>query len=186
MATRDIYEQMKGFAGVPVIDLTPDCGSCAALCCVLLPFDGGAAFAYAKPALLPCVHLTAHRCTIHDRLADAGFSGCVRFNCFGAGQRVVQQVFGGKSWRDDAGLLEPMEAAFRAMRALHEAHAMLEVAAELSLPAPVEAERQGLIMALDAGREWTADSLMAFAAGPLLAQVRRYLAGLRALTPPRR
>ena len=168
------------------VDLQPDCAGCAALCCVMLPFDAGTAFGYDKPALRPCVHLTGHLCLVHDRLAEAGFSGCVRFSCFGAGQRVVQQVFGGASWRQDAGLLEPMAAAFRAMRALHEAQAMLMAAQDLHLSAGDEAERLRLVAALDAGRQWTEASLAAFEAGSLGLEVRRYLAGLRGRVRRRR
>ena len=153
------------------------------MCCVLLPFDAGDAFGFDKAALVPCSHLAGHRCLVHDRLAEAGFPGCVRFDCFGAGQRVVQGVFGGRSWRDDPGLMAPMEAAFRAMRALHEAQAMLQAAAGLGLPLEAEAERLRLMAALDAGRDWSGDGLAALEAGPLFSDVRRYLAGLRGLTP---
>jgi hypothetical protein len=65
------------------------CDDCAALCCVLPPFERSAQFAATKPALTACRHLAAHRCTIHDRLPDAGYEGCVAFDCLGAGQRVT-------------------------------------------------------------------------------------------------
>ena len=167
------------------IDLQANCADCAALCCVLLPFDASAAFAFDKPALLPCVHLSRHRCTVHDRLSRLGFSGCERFNCFGAGQRVVQQVFGGKSWQDDPDLLAPMEAAFRTMRLLHESVAMLDAADALDLTTADKAERLRLLETLDAARVWTEAGLADFAAGPLLSEVRHYLASLRGrLMPP--
>ena len=105
------------------IDLTSRCEDCAALCCVMLPFDAGEDFGFDKAAAQACRHLAGHACAIHSGLAAAGFSGCVRYDCLGAGQRVVQEVFAGRSWRDDPALLHPMEAAFRAMRRLHEDHA---------------------------------------------------------------
>ena len=176
-----------GYLGTDdMVELVPKCEDCAALCCVLLPFDAGDAFGFDKAALVPCSHLAGHRCRVHDRLAEAGFPGCVRFDCFGAGQRVVQGVFGGRSWRDDPGLMAPMAAAFRAMRALHEAQAMLMAAQDLHLSAGDEAERLRLVAALDAGRQWTEASLAAFEAGSLGLEVRRYLAGLRGRVRRRR
>ncbi|WP_066369707.1 pentapeptide repeat-containing protein [Herbidospora mongoliensis] len=73
-------------------DLHSDCGSCAGLCCVELPFAKSADFAVDKPAGKPCVNLTGdYRCRIHDRLRESGYQGCVTFECFGAGQRVTQE-----------------------------------------------------------------------------------------------
>ncbi len=67
-----------------------DCTRCAALCCVHTTFTTSADFAIDKPAGTPCPNLGAdHRCTIHDTLRPSGFVGCVAFDCYGAGQRVV-------------------------------------------------------------------------------------------------
>jgi len=67
-----------------------DCAQCAALCCVHTTFTKSADFAIDKPAGTPCPNLGEdHRCTIHADLRPSGFVGCVAFDCFGAGQRVV-------------------------------------------------------------------------------------------------
>jgi hypothetical protein len=153
---------------------------------VLLPFDAGEAFGFDKAAGTPCRHLAGHACTIHAGLAAAGFAGCLRYDCLGAGQRVVQEVFSGKSWRDDAGLLAPMEAAFRAMRRLHEDHAMLVSAARLTLLEAEEAERQRLITQLNIGQTASAAGLAAFEAGPLPRAVKDFTASLKARLRPRR
>ena len=171
------------------IDMAADCSRCAALCCVLLPFDRSAAFGFTKAAGEACRNLSPEsRCTIHSRLAN-GFSGCVQFDCHGAGQRVTQQVFGGRSWRDDPALMGPMEQAFRAMRKLHEAVLLLTVAARLSLTDVQELARQGLLAALDPDRNRSATELAAFEASPVLKDVSDYLATLRDVArvrPPRR
>jgi Pentapeptide repeats (8 copies) len=102
-------------------DLTADCSRCVGLCCVLPAFAASADFAVDKPAGTPCRHLRADdRCGIHDRLRDRGFPGCVVFDCFGAGQRVTQDTFAGRSWREDAGTAAAMAAAFPVMRQLTE------------------------------------------------------------------
>ncbi len=168
------------------IDLTPDCKACAALCCVLLPFDAGEAFGFDKAGGEPCRHLAGHACGIHAGLAAAGFGGCVRYDCLGAGQRVVQEVFAGKSWRDDASLLEPMDAAFRAMRRLHEDYALLISAARLPLLEGEEAERQRLLDLLNIGQKATAPGLAAFETGPLPRAVKAFIADLKARLRPRR
>jgi Pentapeptide repeats (8 copies) len=102
-------------------DLTADCSRCVGLCCVLPAFAASADFAVDKPAGTPCRHLRADdRCGIHDRLRDRGFPGCVVFDCFGAGQRVTQDTFAGRSWRDGAGTAAAMAAVFPVMRQLTE------------------------------------------------------------------
>lgn len=113
--------------------LVEDCGRCAALCCVSLAFDRGESFAIDKPAGLPCPNLEGHGCGIHDRLEAEGFAGCVRYSCAGAGQRVVQELFGGRSWQDDPRLLAPMMEAFRGMRQIQERLVLLVTARTLDL-----------------------------------------------------
>lgn len=102
-------------------DLIADCGSCFGLCCVALPFAASADFAVDKKAGQPCSNLrTDFRCGIHTRLREEGFQGCTVYDCFGAGQRVSQVTFGGRSWREEPGSARAMYAAFPVMRQLHE------------------------------------------------------------------
>jgi uncharacterized protein YjbI with pentapeptide repeats len=76
--------------------LKADCARCVGLCCVAPPFTKGAEFAITKREGVPCPNLSADdRCSIHDRLRPAGFSGCAAYDCFGAGQTVTAQ-FGGR------------------------------------------------------------------------------------------
>lgn len=101
----------------PVLETRSDCTRCAALCCIAYPSDEMPGFAAAKAAGEPCPKLAANGlCTIYERRAEEGFAGCIRFECFGAGQHVVQTLFDGRDWRDDAALLGPMIDAFLAMR----------------------------------------------------------------------
>ncbi|MDA0564797.1 pentapeptide repeat-containing protein [Streptomonospora sp. S1-112] len=98
-----------------------DCANCFGLCCTALPFAASADFAADKPAGQPCGNLQADfRCGIHARLRERGYSGCTVFDCFGAGQRVSQETFGGRSWRADPGSAQPMFAAFPVVQRLHE------------------------------------------------------------------
>lgn len=105
--------------------LHADCSRCFALCCVLLPFSKGESFPETKPSGLPCHHLDADDgCSIHASLTEQGWSGCVAFDCFGAGQQVAQVTYAGVSWRDSGNLGE-MAAVLSVMRQLHEMLALL-------------------------------------------------------------
>jgi uncharacterized protein YjbI with pentapeptide repeats len=102
-------------------DLRADCARCAALCCVATGFVASTDFAIDKQAGRPCPNLRSDfGCGIHEHLRARGFAGCAAFDCFGAGQHVVQVSFDGRDWRQDAALAQPMFAAFAAMRQLNE------------------------------------------------------------------
>lgn len=105
----------------PRADLRADCGRCAALCCVGPAFVASADFAIDKPAAVPCPNLLDDlRCGIHDDLRGRGFPGCAVFDCFGAGQQVVQVAFSGRGWREDAATASTMFDVFTVMRQLRE------------------------------------------------------------------
>ena len=108
-------------APVAAPELVADCSRCAGLCCVALPFARSADFAIDKPAGTPCPNLQPDfGCAIHAELRPRGFSGCVTFDCFGAGQRVSQVIFGEPDWRSDRARARAMFAAFDTVRQLHE------------------------------------------------------------------
>jgi len=118
--------------------LTADCSRCAGLCCVALPFAASADFAVDKPAGTPCGHLRPDfRCRIHAGLREAGYPGCTVYDCFGAGQQVVQVTFGGRDWRAHPDLAEPMFAVFPVVRVLHELLRYLTEAGALDSAAPL-------------------------------------------------
>lgn len=79
-------------------------------------------FAIDKPADRPCPNLRAEDfgCGIHDRLREKGFPGCIAYDCFGAGQRVTQSTFGGRTWRDHPDEASTIFPAFLAMTGVHE------------------------------------------------------------------
>jgi uncharacterized protein YjbI with pentapeptide repeats len=131
-------------------ELRGDCANCFGLCCVALPFAASADFALDKPAGRPCPNLRDdHRCGIHDRLRTKGFTGCTVYDCFGAGQKVSQVVFGGEDWR--GGSREHSRRMFDVFPVVRQLHELLWYLTEaLTLPAarPLRAE-------LDRARERT-------------------------------
>ncbi len=102
-------------------DLRADCRRCVGLCCVAPAFSVSADFAIDKPAGRPCPNLAEDfRCSIHVRLRDEGFPGCVAYDCFGAGQRVTQTTFAGADWRRSPHVAERMFAVFSTTTQLHQ------------------------------------------------------------------
>ena len=162
-----------------MVEFTSDCQNCAALCCVGLAFDKGEMFAFDKPAGVPCQHLTGPLCGIHSQLETEGLKGCVRYQCDGAGQRVVQEVFSGQSWQDTPALLPPMLEAFAQMRQVHALLLLLKSAKALPLPEPQTAELNALQAQLSP-EGWTPETLSAFERSNLPKTVRAFLRSLKA------
>lgn len=120
------------------LGLQADCSRCVGLCCVAPGFRASADFAIDKPAGTPCPHLGRDsRCGIHPQLREVGFTGCTVYDCFGAGQKVTQETFAGRDWRDDEDIAEAMFAAFHVVRPLQELLWYLAQALALPAAAPV-------------------------------------------------
>jgi hypothetical protein len=101
-------------------------------------FSRSSEFAIDKPAGVPCPHLGEdHRCTIHAGLRTEGFPGCTAYDCFGAGQRLAQDTFGGRDWRSHQELAASMMAALPILRGLHELLWYLGEALALTTSAPL-------------------------------------------------
>jgi hypothetical protein len=123
-------------------DLRADCSRCAALCCIEPALTRSADFAIDKPAGQPCPNLGSedgsNRCSIHRDLRSLGFAGCAAYDCFGAGQHVVQVTFGVDGPRRDPAdptAAAVVFAAYRTVRDLHELRWYLADAAERPLGA---------------------------------------------------
>lgn len=123
--------------------LRADCSACAALCCVVPPFDAVQGFGFDKPAETPCQHLCAdHRCGIHADLLPQGFTGCVAFDCLGAGQRLTAQAterFGSADWRARPDVARWLFAAYPRVREAQEWLARLSLAAAVTGQAKLQA-----------------------------------------------
>jgi uncharacterized protein YjbI with pentapeptide repeats len=103
------------------LELRADCARCAALCCVAPAFVKSSDFAITKPAGTPCRNLASDfSCGIHEQLEARGFKGCTVFDCFGAGQHLTQDTFGGRDWRSAPEIAGAMFASLPIMRQLHE------------------------------------------------------------------
>ena len=143
-------------------------------------FDRSDEFALDKPACVACPNLDADDiCTIHNRLEKAGFRGCVLYDCLGAGQKVVQELYAGRSWRAEPDLLPEMWDALVALRRVHELILLLATAAKAHLSLTERRALEALQLELEPAGAWAPETLAAFVAGPVPEQVLDFLKSLR-------
>lgn len=160
--------------------LKPDCARCAALCCIALAFDKSEAFPIDKPNGEPCPNLKAcGQCQIYETREAEGYRGCIAFDCHGAGQRVTQDVFSGKSWQQDPALLPDMIDAFVILRRIHEQLVLLHQARRLPLTDDELERLCALVEALSPQGEWTQADLRALPVGDVESDIRAFLMSLR-------
>ncbi len=165
-------------------ELKAECSKCAALCCVAFSFDKSDEFAIDKEAGKACPNLETEgkncgKCKIHDTLRADGFGGCASYDCNGAGQRLIHEVFDGKSWIDDPILLPEMMDAFRGMLIVHELLLLLKTANRLPLTA-LETEKYNKYMAkLCPENGWTQRSLLKLETSDFRVEVGEFLVSLR-------
>ncbi len=119
-----MMDRTRNFAAMPdqaVHDpYARDCANCVALCCVLPGFDKSDKFAISREKGEVCPNLGPdNRCAIHESLDEEGFSGCVEYTCFGAGQRVTAR-HAPRDWRADPELIPEMFGLLALLRIVHE------------------------------------------------------------------
>ncbi|WP_329034773.1 pentapeptide repeat-containing protein [Streptomyces sp. NBC_00178] len=157
-------------------DLQADCAHCFGLCCVALPFARSADFAADKAAAAPCGNLRQDfSCGIHEQLRGNGYNGCTVFDCFGAGQKVSQVTFRGRSWREEPEAARTMYEVFPVMRNLHELLRYIAEALDLHAARPLRRDLRRAHDRLDAMTRDTAQSLLAIDVMALRAEVNPLL-----------
>lgn len=160
--------------------LQDDCTQCSGLCCLALSFEKSNLFAIDKNAGSPCPNLTGDaRCAIHNDLDEKGFAGCIRYSCLGAGQRVTQEVFQGRSWQQNRALLTPMMEAFQTMRQVQELLQLLIEADKLALGEEKKQRLDRFARALQPKGGWTTQALKSFETGSIAGDIGSFLRSLR-------
>ncbi|MES0882099.1 hypothetical protein [Roseibium sp. SCP14] len=164
------------------IDLTPDCSACAALCCVVFAFDKSESFAIDKAAGEVCPNLNDHmECRVFKDRERLGFRGCITYNCYGAGQRVTQDIFKGKTWRQNPAIKNRMGEALSVLRRIHEQLSLLSMASKMPLKANERSTLQTLEKNLMPVPNWTEDELANYPIDRMTKDVSAFLLGLRRL-----
>ncbi|MBV1867112.1 MAG: hypothetical protein KUG69_04285 [Marinosulfonomonas sp.] len=164
------------------VSLKADCSQCQALCCVALAFDRSDMFAIDKPAGVACPNLTPdYGCKIHAKLGELGFSGCQRYDCLGAGQRIVNEVFPDIDWMKATLHLPVIMESFAAMRKVHELLELLFTAQKLPLSRKDGATCLQLIAELSPASGWQAETLREFGDSDIRQRVDVFVKGLRNL-----
>lgn len=116
---------------------------------------------------------------MHHLLGESGLAGCAAFDCYGAGQRVTQELFPGVSWRQDDTVAGAMFEAFDVLRRIHELRLLLRVAGGLKLPLDRRRVRERLLASLEPSGGWTASTVSSFDIARHEREVREFLRGLR-------
>ena len=168
--------------------LDPDCARCASLCCVLLSFDRGEAFAFNKAWGVPCRNLARDMtCTIHEALTGEGMAGCVAFDCQGAGPRAVRAVFDGEApaadWHQDEARAVLLSEVFAVLRKVHALLELLGAAQALGLDAPHQKACAGWIQRLVDLSGGDAEALGRLDIGALEREVHTFLRSLAVALP---
>jgi hypothetical protein len=115
------------------------------------PFDAAQGFGHDKPAHEPCRHLEPDfRCRIHGQLAQNGYPGCAGFDCFGAGQRVTQEFFGGANWSQSPDIAAGMFECYEGLRPLHELMALATLAMDRTQDEALRLELRDAVAGIDA------------------------------------
>ncbi|MEM9632553.1 MAG: hypothetical protein AAGA50_14575 [Pseudomonadota bacterium] len=168
------------------IDLTPVCSDCAALCCVVFAFDKSESFAIDKAAGEVCPNLDCQmECRVFQDRESLGFRGCITYNCYGAGQRVTQEVFRGKSWRTEPSLKRRMGEALSVLRRIHEQLSLLSMASQMALDSRERVSLEKLEHRLRPVSHWTEEELSNFPIDLVTRDVAKFLLGLRRLVESR-
>lgn len=70
--------------------LSLDCSKCMGLCCTALYFSKIDGFPSDKGSGEKCEYMDkSYRCEVHEKLEERGYTGCMSFDCLGAGPMVV-------------------------------------------------------------------------------------------------
>ena len=102
-------------------DFKTNCRNCFGLCCVALNFTKSQGFPKDKPAGKACENLkNDFRCVIHESSEYKKLYGCIRYDCFGAGERVSQSIYKGIDWIQKPEKANEMFSVFVIVRELHE------------------------------------------------------------------
>ncbi|MHC1685799.1 MAG: pentapeptide repeat-containing protein [Clostridiaceae bacterium] len=114
-------EMNISFSNIDYKELKADCEKCFGFCCVALYFSASEGFPENKDAGKPCINLQQDfRCKVHKNLKEKGLKGCMAYDCFGAGQMVAQNTYGGQDWRMVPKTAKQMYDVFLIMRQIYE------------------------------------------------------------------
>lgn len=114
------------------MDTTPfaaDCARCRALCCTELFFARSDGFPSDKPAGTRCRYLeNSGRCLVHDQLRQKGLTGCLAYDCLGAGPaatvsgqplETLGQLYAMRWYLAETLTLAPLRPLAPELRAVH-------------------------------------------------------------------
>ena len=110
----DLYNEL-------LITLSINCEECCGICCTALYYTKMDGFPEDKAAGKPCGNLRDDfKCSIHNNLVDYKLKGCMAYDCFGAGQKVTQEIYRGHDWKKNPEVADQMFQVFLIVYQLHQ------------------------------------------------------------------
>nr|WP_315020100.1 pentapeptide repeat-containing protein [uncultured Aminipila sp.] len=101
--------------------LSINCEECCGICCTALYYTKMDGFPEDKAAGKPCGNLRDDfKCSIHNNLVEYKLKGCMAYDCFGAGQKVTQEIYGGLDWKKNPEVADQMFQVFLIVYQLHQ------------------------------------------------------------------
>lgn len=114
------------------------CDMCSGLCCVALYFSKLDGFPEHKKEGVACSHLQDNfLCNIHACLTQRKLTGCLRYDCFGAGQLVTKNIYSSYTWKETKNPKEIFEV-FQVVYQLQEIVWYLSEASMLSIETRID------------------------------------------------
>lgn len=161
------------------VTMRADCTRCAALCCVALALTPAQGFAIDKPAGKACPKLNEkNKCSIYDERQTHGFQGCMNYDCLGAGQLISEEVFKGRSWREEPDIVPNIMKVFRIMKKIQELKLLLSEASKLPLNATERDKLDVFWSRLHPKESWSFKTIELVAASDIELEVKNYLRSL--------
>jgi hypothetical protein len=132
-------------------ELKIDCSNCSGLCCTALFFSKLDGFPEDKKAGRPCVNLLPDfRCKIHPELIKRKMNGCLGYDCFGAGQKVIQTIYNNSNWSTEPRIAQQI---FDVFLVVFQVHRILYFLAEAKTMIPVQELWDDINALIKEGRE---------------------------------
>ena len=106
-----IYEQNEYLEALQKMQI--NCKACSGICCVALYYAKSEGFPCDKAPGEVCRYLAKDfKCEIHEGLEKKHLKGCMAYDCFGAGQFVMETFYKETNWRKEPAIKKQLFETF--------------------------------------------------------------------------
>lgn len=139
-----IYEQNEYLEALQKMQI--DCGACSGICCAALYYAKSEGFPCDKAPGEACRYLAKDfKCQIHDALGKKHLKGCMAYDCFGAGQFVMETFYKNTNWRKNPAIKDQLFETFLKVEQLFQMKNYLLQTAAMAPASALRGEVEGLL-----------------------------------------